>query len=219
VITQSLFIFTLSSVSCSRKATKRACWSAAQVRHQIGLCPHRLTIPLFGAGPPKIEPFAQALKSKNRKFSKILIPVHRSTYDFRTSKNTRIFTPNAQVSLNIKGAFFRAQIRSTDTMLTFSTENTLSLQPKSPAGVFACSTIYFLLTSFIVGGVRAHKTKPISKGVKTTITSALTRLYEEKPPPEAPKNKANSKPISSPATRRRWLVRLQRRRAKKGGER
>jgi|GEM_PF-943036 len=40
-------------------------------------------------------------------------------------------------------------------MLTFSTENTLSLEPKSPLGVFACSTIYFLLTSPLLG-VYAH---------------------------------------------------------------
>jgi len=35
-----------------------------------------------------------------------------------------------------------------------------------------------------------------------TVTSALTSTYEEKPPPEAPKNKANSNPISNPATHR-----------------
>ena len=35
-----------------------------------------------------------------------------------------------------------------------------------------------------------------------SVTSALTSTYEEKPPLKAPKNKANSKPISSPATHR-----------------
>gem|GEM_PF-1000718 len=45
------------------------------------------------------------------------------------------------------------------------------------------------------------KTKPISEGIIMTVTSALTSTYEEKPPPEAPKNKANSKPIrKKPAT-------------------
>jgi len=32
-----------------------------------------------------------------------------------------------------------------------------------------------------------------------TVTSALTSTYEEKPPLEAPKNKANSKPIGKKA--------------------
>jgi hypothetical protein len=32
-----------------------------------------------------------------------------------------------------------------------------------------------------------------------TVTSAITSTYEEKPPPEAPKNKANSKPIGKKA--------------------
>jgi len=90
-------------------------------------------------------------------------------------------------------------------MLTFSTENTLSLEPKSPLGVFACSTIYFLLTSpplEAYARTKQHllcKTKPISKGLLMNLTSALTSTYEEKPPPEAPKNKANSKPIGKKA--------------------
>ena len=74
-------------------------------------------------------------------------------------------------------------------MLEFSTENTLSLEPKSPLGVFACSTtrllycstvllsplacstIYFLLTSPLLqvdARTKQHllcKTKPISGGL------------------------------------------------------
>jgi len=46
------------------------------------------------------------------------------------------------------------------------------------------------------------KTKPISEALLMNVTSALTSTYEEKPPLKAPKNKANSKPISSPATHR-----------------
>jgi len=49
---------------------------------------------------------------------------------------------------------------------------------------------------------RAHKTTPFMqnkanfrRGVMA-VTSVLTSTYEEKPPPEAPKNKANSKPIA-----------------------
>jgi len=93
-------------------------------------------------------------------------------------------------------------------MLTFSTENTLRLEPKSPPRSLACSTIYFLLTSRSLqptkrlAEVNARtkqyllcKTKPISEGLLTTVTSALTSTYEHKPPLEAPKNKANSKPI------------------------
>jgi len=90
-------------------------------------------------------------------------------------------------------------------MLTFSTQNTLSLEPKSPLGMPACSTIYFLLT-FPLLQVYARtkqyllcKTKPISGGIIMTVTSALTSTYERKPPPEAPKNKANSKPIGKKA--------------------
>jgi len=90
-------------------------------------------------------------------------------------------------------------------MLTFSTQNTLSLEPKSPLGSFACSTIYFLLTSLLLQAyarTKQHllcKTKPISKGLLMSVTSAITSTYEEKPPPEAPKNKANSKPIGKKA--------------------
>jgi len=90
-------------------------------------------------------------------------------------------------------------------MLTFSTENTLSLEPKSPPGVFACSTIYFLLTSPLLGvyaRTKQHllcKTKPISQPLLMNLTSALTSTYEHKPPLEAPKNKANSKPIGKKA--------------------
>jgi hypothetical protein len=86
-------------------------------------------------------------------------------------------------------------------MPTFSTENTLSLEPKSPTGSLACSTIYFLLTSPLLrmnARTKQHllcKTKPISKPLLMNLTSALTSTYEEKPPPDAPKNKANSKPI------------------------
>ena len=82
-------------------------------------------------------------------------------------------------------------------MLTFSTQNTLSLEPKSPPGVFACSTIYFLLTSPLLqvyARTKQHllcKTKPISEALIMNLTSALTSTYEEKPPLEAPKNKAN----------------------------
>ena len=43
------------------------------------------------------------------------------------------------------------------------------------------------------------KTKPISEGILMSVTSALTSTYEEKPPLEAPKNKANSKPIGKKA--------------------
>jgi len=39
------------------------------------------------------------------------------------------------------------------------------------------------------------KTKPISQPLLMNLTSVLTRPYEHKPPLEAPKNKANSKPI------------------------
>jgi len=35
-----------------------------------------------------------------------------------------------------------------------------------------------------------------------TVTSAITRPYEDKPPLDPPKNKANSNPISNPATHR-----------------
>jgi len=82
-------------------------------------------------------------------------------------------------------------------MLTFSTENTLSLEPKSPPGSLACSTIYFLLASPLLRmNARTKqyllcKTKPISKGLIITVTSALTSTYEEKPPLRPPKNKAN----------------------------
>gem|GEM_PF-6335544 len=34
------------------------------------------------------------------------------------------------------------------------------------------------------------------------VTSAITSTYEHKPPPEAPKNKANSNPIKTNQTRR-----------------
>jgi len=90
-------------------------------------------------------------------------------------------------------------------MLTFSTENTLSLEPKSPTGSFACSTIYFLLTSPLLRmNARTKqyllcKTKPISQPLLMNLTSALTSTYEEKPLPEAPKNKANSKPVGKKA--------------------
>jgi len=43
------------------------------------------------------------------------------------------------------------------------------------------------------------KTKPISGGMIMNLTSALTSTYEHKPPLEAPKNKANSKPIGKKA--------------------
>jgi len=90
-------------------------------------------------------------------------------------------------------------------MLTFSTENTLSLEPKSPLGTFACSTIYFLLTSPLLrmdARTKQHllcKTKPICQPLLMNLTSATTSTYEEKPPLEAPKNKANSKPIGKKA--------------------
>jgi len=90
-------------------------------------------------------------------------------------------------------------------MLTFSTENTLSLEPKSPPGVFACSTIYFLLTSPLLqvdARTKQHllcKTKPISEALLMNLTSATTSTYEEKPPIRPPKNKANSKPIGKKA--------------------
>jgi len=90
-------------------------------------------------------------------------------------------------------------------MLEFSTENTLSLEPKSPPGSLACSTIYFLLTSPLLqvyARTKQHllcKTKPISEALLMTVTSATTSTYEEKPPLEAPKNKANSKPIGKKA--------------------
>ena len=89
-------------------------------------------------------------------------------------------------------------------MLTFSTQNMPKLEPESPPGMPACSTIYFLLTSpplQVDARTKQYllcKTKPISKGLLMTVTSAITSTYEEKPPPEAPKNKANSKPISNP---------------------
>ena len=35
-----------------------------------------------------------------------------------------------------------------------------------------------------------------------SVTLAITSTYEDKPPLEAPKNKANSKPISNPAIHR-----------------
>ena len=35
-----------------KKSTKCAGWSAAEGPHQIGLCPRRVNIPSFGAGPP-----------------------------------------------------------------------------------------------------------------------------------------------------------------------
>jgi len=90
-------------------------------------------------------------------------------------------------------------------MLTFSTENTPKLEPKSPPGSLACSTIYFLLTSPLLGVFARTKqyllckTKPISEGPIMTVTSAITSTYEEKPPLEAQKNKANSKPIGKKA--------------------
>jgi len=90
-------------------------------------------------------------------------------------------------------------------MLTFSTENTPKLEPESPPGMPACSTIYFLLTSPLLrmnARAKQHllcKTKPISKGLLMTVTSALTSTYEEKPPRRPPKNKANSKPIGKKA--------------------
>jgi len=97
-------------------------------------------------------------------------------------------------------------------MPTFSTENTPKLEPKSPPGSLACSTIYFLLTSRSLqptkrlAEVNARtkqyllcKTKPICQGLLMTVTSAITRLYDKKPPLEAPKNKANSKPIGKKA--------------------
>jgi len=47
-------------------------------------------------------------------------------------------------------------------MLTFSTQNTPKLEPKSPLGMPACSTIYFLLSTYFsaVAGGCAHKTIP-----------------------------------------------------------
>jgi len=90
-------------------------------------------------------------------------------------------------------------------MLTFSTQNTPKLEPKSPLGMPACSTIYFLLTSPLLQ-VDARtkqyllcKTKPISEALLTTVTSALTSAYAKKPPLEPPKNKANPKPIGKKA--------------------
>jgi hypothetical protein len=38
------------------------------IPHQIGLCPRRLNIPSFGAGPPEYQPNAQAPKGKKQKF-------------------------------------------------------------------------------------------------------------------------------------------------------
>jgi len=90
-------------------------------------------------------------------------------------------------------------------MLTFSTANTPKLEPESPPRSFACSTIYFLLTSPLLRmNARTKqyllcKTKPISGALLMTVTSALTSTYDKKPPPEAPKNKANSKPIGKKA--------------------
>jgi len=90
-------------------------------------------------------------------------------------------------------------------MPTFSTENTLSLEPKSPTGSLACSTIYFLLTSPLLrmnARTKQHllcKTKPISGGLLMTVTSAITSTYEHKPPLRPQKNKANSKPIRKKA--------------------
>jgi len=90
-------------------------------------------------------------------------------------------------------------------MLTFSTENTPKLEPKPPTGSLACSTIYFLLTSPLLrmnARTKQHllcKTKPICQPLLMNLTSALTSTYEEKPPLEAPKNKANSKPIGKKA--------------------
>jgi len=90
-------------------------------------------------------------------------------------------------------------------MLTFSTENTPKLEPKSPPGSLTCSTIYFLLTSPLLrmnARTKQHllcKTKPISQPLLVNLTSAITSTYEEKPPLEAPKNKANSKPIGKKA--------------------
>jgi len=94
-------------------------------------------------------------------------------------------------------------------MLKFSTANTPKLEPKSPPGPLACSTIYFLLTSRslqptkrlaeVNARTKQHllcKTKPISEPLLMNLTSALTSTYEEKPPLGAPKNKANFKPSS-----------------------
>jgi len=84
-------------------------------------------------------------------------------------------------------------------MLTFSTQNTLSLEPKSPLGVFACFTIYFLLTSPLLRmNARTKqyllcKTKPISGGLLMSVTSAITSTYEQKSPLRAPKKQSQFK--------------------------
>ena len=89
-------------------------------------------------------------------------------------------------------------------MLTFSTENTLRLEPKSPLGVFACSTIYFLLTSPPLQAPRAHKTIPFMQNkanllnAQMNLTTVITKDYEKNPlqPPQ------KTKPISNPPTHR-----------------
>ena|GEM_PF-1255384 len=67
------------------------------------------------------------------------------------------------------------------------TQGSLCSFPAVP-GVYARTKQYLLC-----------KTKPISEGLKMNLTSATTSTYEEKPPLEAPKNKANSKPIRKKA--------------------
>ena len=58
--------------------------------------------------------------------------------------------------------------------------------------------LYYLLTSPLLqvdARTKQHllcKTKPIFEGPLTTVTSAITSTYEEKPPRRPPKNKANS---------------------------
>ena len=95
-------------------------------------------------------------------------------------------------------------------MLTFSTENSLSLEPKSGPHRPRRSAAQQRFAKEEAARTKQHllcKTKPISQGLIMTVTSAITRLYEEKSPIEAPKNKANFKAhrLTAPHSRHRLV--------------
>jgi hypothetical protein len=105
-------------------------------------------------------------------------------------------------------------------MLTFSSENTLSLELKSPLGVFACSTtrllycspvsfglLYYLLSTCFspVAGVCAHKTTPFMQN-KANFRRAVNdcnlsynKHLRRKTTPGGAKKQSQSNPISNPA--------------------
>ena len=156
-------------------------------------------------------------RAKSENFEKFLLLSIQALTTFEHSKNTPIFDTNAQVDLNMKGALFSRPKRSIEPMPTFSTESPLSLEPKSaphqaprsPADIRQIpATIlraYKAPPLQVYARTNQHllcKTKPISRGIIMTVTSALTSTYDKKTTPASTKKqsqfKPNFKPTSSP---------------------